>query len=257
MTRPKNLLVSTVQRNQRFRGPTSSAQQNDMQAEIIRDLTSIQQQWNNLIVPLLADVPDGTDDSNVNAFLNGLDGQTLYCNADATANLSNGQYFNSINGRPNTIYEQFQNIYTSLTNTTAELENAILALGGGSSLETLQTLLQTQIDSNAANITGLQTQINDLSTDSSFRRQEVAITSLADTSSVAIAHNAGMYPQVQIMTAGILATAGYGAGEVLPAFDPNVASAAGVQIVHDDTNNITVTNQLGETLVSGVAIINW
>ena len=66
-----------------------------------------------------------------------------------------------------------------------------------------------------------------------------------------------MYPQVQVLTVDALATAGYAAGEILPLFDPNVTSAAGVSIVHNDLNNITITNQLGETLVNGFAIITW
>lgn len=125
MSRPSNILISSIFRNQRQSGPTSSAQINDFQNEVIRDLAIFQQEWNTKIVPLHILLPDGTDDSTVNAFTNGLDGRTLYVNAEATSTLSSGKYFNSIKDRPNTSYEQFVNLYTYIDDLIADLQESI------------------------------------------------------------------------------------------------------------------------------------
>lgn len=124
MSRPSNILISTIHRNQRFRGPSSSDQQNDFQAEVLRDLTTVQQQWNNNIVTLTSTLPDGTDDSGVNAFLTGLDGQTLYAKFDATNTLGSS-YFNTIRNRPNTLYEQFVSVYSYIDSQIATLQSSI------------------------------------------------------------------------------------------------------------------------------------
>ncbi len=111
MSRPSNLTVSTIKRNQRLRGPTSSTQQNELQSEIVRDLVSIIQEYNTKIVPLGSTIPDGVEDPAVDAFSTGLDGKTLYVNATATASLSAGRFFNTQKDRPNTVYEQIQGLY--------------------------------------------------------------------------------------------------------------------------------------------------
>jgi hypothetical protein len=121
MARPSNILVSTIKRNQRLRGPTSSEQQNDMQAEVVRDLTVYQQQWNDRIVPLCSTIPDGSDDLAVNAFLNGLDGRTLYVHAGATNSAGTLKYFNVTKDRPNTVYEQFQHVYDAISSAATDL----------------------------------------------------------------------------------------------------------------------------------------
>lgn len=149
MSRPSNIVIATIKRNQRFRGPTSSEQQNDFQAEVIRDLTSFQQEWNNKIVPLTSKLPDGTDDSTVNAFTNGLDGQTFYVNADATNSLSNGRYFNVSKDRPNTVFEQFVNVFTYIDDQVAILEESIAS--GASGAGGLTAAQKTRIGDNIFN----------------------------------------------------------------------------------------------------------
>lgn len=125
MSRPSNLLVTTTKRNQRLRGPTSSEQQNDLQAELVRDLTNIQREWNNKVVPLCQTIPDGVADSSVDAFLNGLDGQTLYVKADATNTSALATYYNTSKDRPNTVYEQFVNVYAYIDAQVAFLRSLI------------------------------------------------------------------------------------------------------------------------------------
>lgn len=120
MARPSNILISTIKRNQRLRGPTSSEQQNDMQAEVLRDLTVYQQEWNNKIVPLCSILPDGSDDLAVDAFLNGLDGRTVYVNAEASNAAATVRFYNLVKDRPNTVYEQLQDLYATIDNLSIE-----------------------------------------------------------------------------------------------------------------------------------------
>jgi hypothetical protein len=138
MARPSKISVATVKRNQRFRGPGLSAQQNDMQDELIRDITEIQAQHNNFTVPLTSLLPDGTTDSNVDAFRNGLDGQTLFVHAGAVNNAALSRYYNVIRGRPNTTFEQFQDAYNYVNSSITTLEETVLAAATSGGLTTAQ-----------------------------------------------------------------------------------------------------------------------
>ena len=129
MPRPANITISIIKRNQRLRGPTSSDQQNAMQDEIIRDLSVLQDQWNNSIVELCSIIPAGIEDTSIDAFLNGLDGQTLYVKADAIPTASLAKFYNTSKTRPNTVYEQFVNVYDYIDSQIAELR--ALINGGG------------------------------------------------------------------------------------------------------------------------------
>lgn len=172
MARPSNILISTVKRNQRFRGPTFSDQQNDFQSEIIRDLSVFQQQWNNNIVPLTSVLPDGTEDSEVNAFQSGLDGQTFYVKHDATATLANGNFYNAVKDRANTVYEQFVNVYTYIDEQIDILQASIVSNNSGTGItaeqktrigdhifDLSQTSLSTSLDGKVTSQAGYITQI--------------------------------------------------------------------------------------------------
>lgn len=172
MSRPSNILISTVKRNQRFRGPTFSDQQNDTQAEVIRDLSAFQQQWNNQIVPLTKLLPDGTEDSEVNAFSNGLDGQTMYVKSDATGALSSGQFYNTVKDRPNTVYEQVVNIYSYIDAQIDTLQESITVNNSGTGItaeqktrigdhifDLSQTSLSTSLDGKVTSQQGYITQL--------------------------------------------------------------------------------------------------
>lgn len=112
MVKPiNNLTIATTKRNQRFQGSTSSTQQNVLQDEVIRDLINLRGQWNNGLVPLLSTVPAGEDDPLINAFTDGLSGETLYAQASATSAEAVLGFYNTDQDRPNTIYEQFVNLY--------------------------------------------------------------------------------------------------------------------------------------------------
>lgn len=119
--------ILLVIRNQRKNGPTSSGAINDSFTEIAHDLSEISSQWNNRLVPLLDALPAGSPDTTVDAFLNGLDGKTVYTNSDAT-NTVDTTYYSTPKSRPTTIYEQFRDVYTSLTTLEEDLENQINGL---------------------------------------------------------------------------------------------------------------------------------
>lgn len=123
MSKIDTLYISFVDRNARYRGPTSSADWNDMHDELATDLASIYDQWNNRLKPLTNTLPDGTVDSNIDAFTNGLDGQTLYTKSDAT--VDDTDYYNTSYVRPNTVYEQFQDVYDNLDTLESGLTNQI------------------------------------------------------------------------------------------------------------------------------------
>jgi len=76
---------------------------------------------------MTATIPDGTDDTSVNAFTNGLDGRTLYANSAATASVA-PTYFSAVNNRPNTVYEQLAALYTYADNINSTLSGQISGL---------------------------------------------------------------------------------------------------------------------------------
>lgn len=122
-SRIANLNISFTKRNARRRGPTSSYAWNDSFDEVASDFSSIYDQWNNLLRPLTATIPDGTVDANVDAFTNGLDGQTIYAKSDST--VTDTTYWNTGNTRPNTIYEQLAALYTYIDGINSSLGKEI------------------------------------------------------------------------------------------------------------------------------------
>ena len=123
----ENINVLLVKRNMPSKGPTSSSAINDTISEVSRDLLEIQDQWNNRLVSLAAALPDGSPTSSVDAFTNGLDGRNLYVDQDATT-VYHSTYYAPGPGRPSTVYEQFESIYTSLTALEEEIDNQINGL---------------------------------------------------------------------------------------------------------------------------------
>lgn len=122
-TRLERLNISFTKRNASRRGPTSSEKWNDSFDEISKDLSELYNNWNNFLYALTSTIPDGTVDSDIDAFENGLDGQTLYVKSDST--VSDTTYYSAGNGRPNTIYEQFSNLYTYVDNLNSTLSGQI------------------------------------------------------------------------------------------------------------------------------------
>jgi hypothetical protein len=116
-----------MKRNARSRGPTSSEQQNDMVEEISADLTQLNLQWNERLVPLLSTLPNGEEGNladAVDAFEDGLDGKTLFTDSDATSS-SQSDYFNSSADRPYTLKEQIADIYTEIESAVENIQDQI------------------------------------------------------------------------------------------------------------------------------------
>jgi len=104
------LALSLIKRNVAYRGPRTSDSWNDTIDEIATDLAAITSEWNSKLHPLLAAVPDGTDDVNVDAFLNGLDGTQLYTDSNATSTSDNGELWSTTYSRPLTVKETIDSI---------------------------------------------------------------------------------------------------------------------------------------------------
>lgn len=122
----QNFSVLFVKRNAAKRGPTSSEAWNDTIEEISHDLTAINSQWNNRLVPILATLPNGTEGvlaNAVDAWTDGLDGRTLFINSDAV----DGNYFNTTAERPNTVLEQIADVYMQLSDLEDSLAQQITA----------------------------------------------------------------------------------------------------------------------------------
>ncbi len=125
--RLEEIQIQFQKRNARKRGPTSSDQFNDTIEEIAHDFAEFNTQWNDLLIPLTAQLPDGSEGliaSAVDAFVDGLDGKTVFTDSRATSVL-NTLYFNTAAERPNTIFEQLDDVYTTINLTREDLENQI------------------------------------------------------------------------------------------------------------------------------------
>ena len=120
------LNISTIKRTARKRGPLSSDVWNDSFDEVIADLTNLYNEWNNYLHPFMAAVPDGTDDTDVDAFTTGLDGSTLYADSLAT-DITNATYYSVSDTRPYTVLEIFEDLYTQIDT----LETTLSAQIGG------------------------------------------------------------------------------------------------------------------------------
>ncbi len=111
----KRLHISTTKRNFIAGGPLSSNILNDTIDELTSDLSTLAKQWNSSLVPLLSTVPTGDLDGNIDAYKYGLDGRNLYLDSTASAESSgNIRYFNTLRGRPFTLKEQIDSIYSVL-----------------------------------------------------------------------------------------------------------------------------------------------
>lgn len=126
------LVISFNKRTARLRGPTSSYDWNDSIEELGQDLAGLYNLWNNSLVPLVSLIPDGVRDGTINAYSAGLDGRTLYVNADST-DTSASSYFNTGKSRPNTVYEQIQSLYQYIDNKVNVVHEQVLTSSSASS----------------------------------------------------------------------------------------------------------------------------
>lgn len=108
-------------------GPRSSEDWNDTIAELVSDFQSIADQWNNKLVSLLSTIPDGTDDTLINAYVNGLDGRTFYIDSSVTSSSASTRYYYTITDRPKTVKEGFDDVYSYVDSVANQLQTDLQA----------------------------------------------------------------------------------------------------------------------------------
>lgn len=114
----KRLNINTHLRTVTSGGPFSADIWNDTLNELSVDLAALAKQWNLLLVPLLRTVPDGTQDTAIDAYANGLDSRTLYANSAATTSFDTVHFYNLTKDRPFTIYEVLTNLFNDIASGT-------------------------------------------------------------------------------------------------------------------------------------------
>lgn len=134
MSKIVRLRINFVRRNARKGGPAYSKLVNDSIDELSADLTTLAQQWNDYLVPLLSSLPAGTTSEDgltsiLDAYTDGLDGSTLYVEADATST-TDSVFYNATQERPNSVKEQFSAVYNYVDNTNDDLRDEMASFAG-------------------------------------------------------------------------------------------------------------------------------
>ena len=162
-SKTENVDILFVQRNARAHGATSSSSQNDMFAEISHDLNALQTQLNDSLVPAMASLPDGTEDTTIDAFTNGIDGKSIYTNHEATA-IGDPTFYYTAEGRPYTIYEQIDSIYTQIAALQSDLEEEIAGFSAAAAAITVADSSSLYTATNVEDaLTEVMTAVNSLS----------------------------------------------------------------------------------------------
>jgi len=127
----RRLDISLTRRPASYRGPRSSEDWTDTFDELIRDLVELGSQWNTGIIKLFATLPDGEDDSTVDAFTNGIDGRTIYVDSSLTSSSIVTTYWHDIKERPKTLKEAFEDIYSYLSEQITNIQADLVSASGG------------------------------------------------------------------------------------------------------------------------------
>jgi hypothetical protein len=104
------LNIQSVQHDIPKGAPFDANEFNDLSAETSTDFASLASQWNTLLLPLCSASPDGSSDSLINAYKNGLDGSTMYVDSRANTSADKLRYYNEIRKRPKTIKEMIDEL---------------------------------------------------------------------------------------------------------------------------------------------------
>ncbi len=130
----KQVDIGLVKRNAPRRGPTSSDQWNDSWEETVNDLKRFSNEWNEGLIPLLSLLPDGTND--LDAYDDGLDGRTIFVDASVLETIADNTFFNLLKARPNSIKEQFGDVYDAIVAQADAFQVKIDAVTATASLDT-------------------------------------------------------------------------------------------------------------------------
>jgi hypothetical protein len=117
-----NLSLSFVRRTAPRSGPTSSNAWNDSFAELSSDSAKIVYEWNNKLVPVFEGLPDGTVETTINVYKNGLDAKNLWVDQEVTSISADLLFYNLNQARPYTVEEALRNLYTY---TDTQIEEAV------------------------------------------------------------------------------------------------------------------------------------
>jgi hypothetical protein len=99
-----NFNFTLIKRPQPKNGPSSSDVWNDSIDELLVDLSNIAAQWNNQLETILNALPNGSVDTNIDAFANGLDGTSLWTK-DGAVSGDGEPLWNTNKARANTVTE--------------------------------------------------------------------------------------------------------------------------------------------------------
>lgn len=119
--RINELYFSTVFRNQPNRGAFTSERWNSSLKEIQNDINVFASEWNNKLIDLLTSIPYGLEDSNIDAYVNGIDGKNLWVDHSLTVSSTDKTFYDESNARPHTIEESLRDLYTYVN---AQIEQA-------------------------------------------------------------------------------------------------------------------------------------
>lgn len=117
----KQLYVNFMKRRVPLRGQIPSDSFNSSMEEIGNDLANLASE--HIKLKTLTDtLPDGTEDTTLDVWTNGLDGANLWTDESAgTTSL----YWDSTNSRPRTVRESLDDLHVRITNTSLELQESI------------------------------------------------------------------------------------------------------------------------------------
>lgn len=158
----KNMAFTFNMRSAPRRGPTSSDNWNDCLEEIKTDLANLSKEWNNKLVKIVTGLPNGSDDTGINAFVYGIDGNHCYVEHGVTSSSDDLTYYDSGNDRPVTLKEAFDSLHTridninedlqeEIANSAAALTNAEKAAIGWNIFDSTKTSSSTSLDGKSEN----------------------------------------------------------------------------------------------------------
>jgi len=130
----EKLSVATSYKPIRKYGPVISEDIYNSLYEVIHDFQGIRLQWNNIIYPIISTLAGQPEvdrkyenETEINPVKNGLDGAQLYVDRLTTNTKDNGRFWNTdvSPNRPNTIYEQFLNVYKYVNDSIKNLSKIL------------------------------------------------------------------------------------------------------------------------------------
>lgn len=126
-----SLNFTFVARSAPLNGPRASDAWNDSFTELATDLATITREWNNKLVSLMSTIPYGNLDSSVNAYVNGLDGRTLWVDSSVSSASRDKTFYVTNKSRPATIQEALETLYTYVNNQVESVSNTIANTSSG------------------------------------------------------------------------------------------------------------------------------